>query len=122
MAKDVRDSKDFKRLLSLLNGDDKAAVEAWNATHPDKPIGTTEVDPATLSSKDQADVLVAQAGMIHIRGRVYSNTTLIEAQVRVLKTGKPEIVRLTGDRHTKGVAVWRHDDGTVALQNLGVTS
>lgn len=114
MAKNPQDTKKFQRLLATLNGNEPATVAAWNEAHPDRLIET-----GPLSSKDQADILVAQAGLLHARGRVYVNADLIEAQVRVLKSGKPEVVRNTGDRHTKGVVVFRMDSGdTVAVQNL----
>ena len=67
------------------------------------------------------EVLVAKAGFIPVRGRVYSSAALIEAQVRVLRSGKPEVVKTPGEHRTKGVLVYRTDNGDgVALQNLGV--
>ena len=141
-------TKKFRALVAVLGSED-AAVTAWNEAHPEAPIGDVEVTlspeaqtlvdagfthaeaekyvaqaaakDVPLSSKEQADVEVAKRGLVHVRGRVYAGAELIEAAVRVLKTGKPEIVSNTGEHRTKGVAVFRTDDGTsVALQNLGV--
>lgn len=82
--------------------------------------GETEPEAKALSSQELAEALVAKSGMIHVRGRVYTTTEIIEAQVRVLKTGKPEIVRTSGDHRIKAVAIWRTDSGDVAaVQNLG---
>lgn len=147
-----RATKKFKALVAVLGSEDKA-IAAWNKHNPDSPIGEVEVDPqiaqlvaagfsveeaqealaevdaepkaeaAPLTSHEIADAAVAQAGLTHFRGRVYSGANLIEAQVRVLKTGKPEIVKHSGETKTKGVVVYRTDDGTnVVLQNLGVPS
>jgi len=141
-----RTTKKFKALIAHL-GSEEAAVNAWNSAFPDNPIavelpeevavlvaaGFTEEqaraalgakdapkqEPVALTSKEQADVLVAKEGLTHVRGRVYTNPDLIEAQVRVLKTGKPEIVRTPGSHRTKAVAIWQTDEGSVAVQNLG---
>lgn len=142
-----RATKKFKALVAAL-GSEEAAVTAWNARYPDNAIGKTKEalpedvqtlvdagfaedearelvaqkasEPVPLTSLEQAEALVAKAGLIHVRGRVYSSTETIEAQVRVLKTGKAEVVRTTGDHRIKAVAIWRTDEGdSVAVQNLG---
>ena len=139
-------TKKFKALAVAL-GSEEAAITAWNSAFPENPIavelpesvavlvaaGFTEdqaraaldaksapkQDAVALTSKEQADVLVAKEGLTHVRGRVYTNPDLIEAQVRVLKTGKPEIVRTPGSHRTTAVAIWQTDEGSVAVQNLG---
>ena len=84
---------------------------------------TSEVEDAPagpLSSQDKSQVQVAKRGLVYVKGRVYARFNLLEAQARVLKTGKPEIVDVPGDHRTRAVAIYRLDDGeTVALQNLG---
>lgn len=116
-------TKKFKSLVALLDNDEAAAIRAWNASNPENPISVPESEPAPLTSKEKSDTQVAQAGLVHVRGRVYVTPELLEASARVLKTGKPELIRVPGDRHTKGVALFRTDDGSsVALQNLGQPS
>jgi hypothetical protein len=80
-----------------------------------------ETVEAPLTSSEQGEVLAAKAGLIPVRGRVYSHPALIEAQARVLKTGTPELVQQPGEHRTKAVLVYRLDDGKgLALQNHGV--
>lgn len=75
---------------------------------------------APLTSHEQGEILVAKEGLVPVRGRVYSGPSLIEAQARVLKTGKPEVIRNAGSHRTKAVLVYRMDDKqSVALQNYG---
>lgn len=96
-----------------------AVLAGTDASAPANPVAP--VEPPT--SKELSDAAVTNAGFVHRKGRVYSNPTLIEAQVRVLKTGKPEIVAVEGSRITKAIQVFRTDDGSsVALQNLGETT
>lgn len=100
----------------------KAAVEALLAglDAPAKTRSTGTARAATTNpSLAKGEELVAKAGLTPVRGRVYVTTAVIEAQVRVLKSGKPEVVRNEGTHRTKGVLVYRHDKSTVALQNLG---
>jgi hypothetical protein len=99
--------------------DAKAAIEALSA----EPAKVEAPEAKPLTSHEIADAAVAKAGLVHFRGRVYSTPDLIEAQVRVLKTGKPEVVLNSGETKTKGTVVYRTDEGTsVVLQNLGVAS
>lgn len=71
-----------------------------------------------LSSKERGEALVAKAGLAFTRGRVYGQANLIEAQVRVLKTGKPEVVAASGVGHVSHILVYREESGDVAMQNL----
>lgn len=92
------------------------AALAAAAKKADQP----KAEAAPLTSQEQAEALVAKAGLIHVRGRVYVTGPLLEAQARVLKTGRPEVVRNDGSHRTKGVVIYRLDDGkTVAVQNVG---
>lgn len=139
-------TKKFKALVASLGSED-AAITAWNAAFPDSAItvevpedvaaliaagfteeqaraalaakGAPQQEAVALTSEEQADVLVAKEGLTHVRGRVYANPNLIEAQVRVLKTGKPEIVRTPGNHRTKAVVLWQTNEDSVAMQNLG---
>lgn len=82
------------------------------------PAETTP-EPETLTSKQQADVLIEESPFTHTTGRVYISGAMIEASARVLNTGAPEIVKtpVTGKR-TAAVAIWRQDEHSVAVQNL----
>lgn len=114
-------TKKYAKLLALLDGDEAAATKAWNAAHPTNKI-TVKAPVATepVTSAEKSEAQVAKAGFVHTRGRVYVNAKVIEAAVRVLKTGSPEIVRNDGSHRTKAIAVYRLDAGdSVALQNLG---
>lgn len=73
---------------------------------------------ADLTPKQAGEALVAQRGLSFTRGRVYSNSDIIEAQVRVLKTGKPEVVSTSGVGRIAAVLIYRETSGDVALQNL----
>lgn len=82
---------------------------------------TSQAQPEKQTSAEQGEVLAAKAGLVPVRGRVYSHPALIEAQARVLKTGTPELVQQPGEHHTKAVLVYRLDDSkSLALQNHGV--
>jgi len=145
MAKSATTTKKFKALVAVL-GSEEAARTAWDAANPSNPVAPVEADtdpqvkllveagfspedaekyaaqvsPTSLTSKEQVDVAIAKRGLVPVRGRVYGTFALIEACVRVLKTGKPEVVDLAGERHIKAVAIWRTDDGeSFAQQNLG---
>lgn len=143
-------TKKYKALVAVL-GSDEAARVAWNHAHPDNQIGETgqalpenvqklvdagfsveeakslvgtpsqPVAVAPLTSQEQGEALVGKAGLVPVRGRIYATGAIIEAQVRVLKTGKPELIRNEGTHRTKAVLIYRTDDGlTAAVQNLGV--
>lgn len=92
-----------------------AAAKATNTTAAPETVDTP------LTSAEQGEVLAAKQGLVPVRGRVYSHPGLIEAQVRVLRSGTPELVQQPGDHRTKAVLVYRLDDGkSLALQNHGV--
>lgn len=145
---DVRTTQKFKALAAYFGSED-AAIQRWNTLNPNEQIdakgkvqlpkavqdlvdaGFTVEEaqavvveaPAEVTAKDAADALVEKRGLIHVRGRVYVNPTMIETAVRVLKTGKPEIVDVAGAHRTKAVLIFRtEDEASVALQNLGEPS
>lgn len=77
-----------------------------------------EVVAASMSPKERAEALVAQNGLTFTRGRVYVTPDMIEALVRVTKTGKPEVVSASGVGRVAAVLVYKEDSGDVAVQNL----
>lgn len=74
--------------------------------------------PKPPTAKEVADKLVADSGLGFTKGRVYTSPNLIEAQVRVYKTGSPEIVQAITPGRTYGVLVFKDDNGLVGLQNV----
>jgi hypothetical protein len=74
--------------------------------------------PEVLTAKQEGEALVAQRGFSFSRGRVYSTMETIEAQVRVLKTGRPEVVSTSGVGRVVAVLIYREESGDVAVQNL----
>lgn len=81
-----------------------------------KPAKAAKVEPEAKPSKEER--LVAKAGKSFTRGRTYSNPAIIEAQVRVQKTGKPEVVPTSGVGRISAVLISRTESGDVAVQNL----
>lgn len=82
------------------------------------PTAVAETVKVALTSKEQADALVAQHGFTHTKGRVYATGSILEAAARVLKGGKPEVVTSSGVGRTKAVVIFRESSGDVAIQNL----
>lgn len=110
-------SGDLKKLMDagFTEEEAKAALKAAEDAKTQTPA-----EAAPLTSKEHAEAMVAKAGLVHVRGRVYVTTAHVEAQVRVMKTGKPELIRNEGSHRTKAVIIYRlDDDQTVALQNVG---
>lgn len=77
-----------------------------------------EVVAASMSPKERAEALVAQNGLTFTRGRVYVTPAIIEALVRVTKTGKPEVITASGVGRVAAVLVYKEESGDVAVQNL----
>lgn len=143
MATRIKSTSKYKILLARL-GSEEAATAAYHAafgtTEPKvdpavaelidagftqeeaeralaaTPAKLAEVVP--LSSKERGEALVAEKGLTFTKGRVYATGSTAEAIVRVLKTGKPEVVTSSGVGRTKAVLVYKEDSGDVALQNL----
>ena len=109
-----------KKLMDAGFKLDEARAALAAAKDTDTTAAPETVDPP-LSSSEQGEVLAAKAGLVPVRGRVYSHPALIEAQVRVMRSGTPELVQAPGEHRTKAVLVYRLDDGKgLALQNHGV--
>lgn len=141
----VKNDPQFKALASVL-GSDAKALEAFNRVNEgttedpriqelvdagfsrDKAVAALTADePAEVkveapkapkTAKEKADALVEKKGLAYAKGRVYTTTDIIEAQVRVMRSGKAEIVQSSGVGRTKAVLVTREESGDVALQNL----
>lgn len=87
------------------NEDEARAILAGGTVEPDEPL-------------DPAEALVESSPYSYTKGRVYVTTSIIEACVRVIKTGKPEIVKTSGNGRTKAVLIKREDSGDASIQNL----
>lgn len=101
----------------------KLAEASVTLDKPDAPITTpakvTPAKPATpASSADKGEALVAERGLGYAKGRVYVTTDMLEAAVRVRKTGSPEIIGSAAVGRTSNVLLFRTDNGQVAFQNL----
>lgn len=134
----VRSTKAYKDLLAAGLSDKKAlkalgrtdvtplakgtktkarvAVELPLGKKGGKKAKATKAEPEAKPSKEER--LVAKAGKAFTRGRTYSNPAIIEAQVRVHKTGKPEVVPTSGVGRISAVLITRTESGDVAVQNL----
>jgi len=122
VATNVRKTKKFRALVAAL-GSEEAALVAYNAAEAlrvgEGPTKTAKVtEPASLTSKEKGETLVAQQGLTFTKGRVYGGPSLAEAIVRVHKTGKPEVVKSSGVGRTKAVLVYKEESGDIAQQNL----
>lgn len=102
----------------LMAKGDKPAKAKKGGKKKGKGKKAKAAKPETLSAKDRADALVASQGLAFTRGRVYTTPDIIEAQVRVLKTGRPEVVMASGNGHVTAVQVYRTDSGDCCVQNL----
>lgn len=93
-----------------------AVAEVVEQTAPlAEPEPTPEPEP---SASDRLLAYVAEQGLAFARGgRTYQDADILKAQVRVLKTGKPEVLPYSdsvGNLHKRGVthlAIGRTDDG-----------
>ena len=117
----IRSTKKYKALIAAdFSDDDAMKILAPEAKAKKKGKGkkAKAQAPAELTAKQVAEALVAQRGLAFTRGRVYTNGPIIEAQVRVLKTGTPEVVQTSGVGRIVAVLIYREDSGDVAVQNL----
>jgi hypothetical protein len=92
-------------------------LEDTDTTPDTEPEPEPEPEPE-LTSKDRADALVAEHDLTFTRGRVYLSRDAIEAQVRVFKTGTPEIVATSGVGRAKAVVFYLSESGDLAAQHL----
>lgn len=137
----IKNNPQFKALVAALGSEEKAKV-AFDKLRPSTKVdprvqtlldaGFTEEEAtaalaekaapvekaAPATSKERGDQLREKQGFEYAKGRVYATGTLAEAIVRVLKSGKPEIVASSGVGRTKAVLVYREESGDVTLQNL----
>lgn len=118
----VRSTKKYKALIAA-DFSDEQALTLLGATAPApakkaKGKKKAKAQAPELTAKQQGEALVAKRGLAFTRGRVYVNGSIIEAQVRVLKTGTPEVVTTSGVGRIVAVLVYREDSGDVAVQNL----
>lgn len=136
----VRRSKKYQALIAV-GLDDAAALRSLGVTPPvngalaellaagfsedearqalaRKTEVTPAPAPAPLTVKEQGEALVTAQGLVFTRGRVYVTPDVIEAAVRVRKTGSPEVVRTSGVGRTKAVLVTKEETGDVSIQNL----
>lgn len=138
-AKRPTATKQYKSLLAALDGDKVAALAAWEAHNnpapkPQVAVSLVKDEAAIAKAKkkaakkakkvkaltvnEQVEALVENKGFKFARGRVYVTGEIVEASVRVLKGGSPEIVRTSGTGRITAVAIFRTDNGDAALQNL----
>lgn len=139
----IKSDPRFTALVAALKSDAKAlaAFERVNPTEDpriqelvdagftrDQAVAALSDDAPTEAPKVEAvpdpkpeDVkaeFVASQGFAFARGRVYSTKALIEAQARVMRSGKAEVVASSGVGRTKAVLVSKEASGDLALQNL----
>lgn len=106
--------------------DDKAIAgliaEGHSAEEADKLVQGSNAPAApakTLTPKQRADLLVQERGLTFARGLVRLPKEVIEAAVRVGKTGTPEIVQVPDPiGYVTAAELYREDSGIVACQNL----
>lgn len=136
-------TKVFKALLVALDGDKDAALAAYNAhianpTPIDEPTeqpveakveepkkkgkkgkkGKKAKSKKTKADQNALEALVAERGFQFTRGRVYVTPQIVEAAVRVLKTGRTEIATSSGNGRIEAVVVFATESGDAAVQNL----
>ena len=135
MTTDIRSTKKFKALIAVGLSEDQALAQLGEAK-PDEAdaniarlvsAGYTETEAHAIlnpsvevvveTPKQVADLLVESRGLTHTRGLVRLNTEAIEAAVRVLKTGKPEVINSSDEGHVVALSIYR-ENNVVAVQNL----
>jgi hypothetical protein len=87
-----------------------------------------EKPTAAPSASDKLLAYVAEQGLAFAKGgRTYQDADILKAQVRVLKTGKPEVLPYkddAGNLHKRGVthlAIGRSDDGKATFTQFVYT-
>lgn len=120
------DARRTKAYASLIAADlsDKKALKALGVTKdPAKPAKGKAAKKAaakTAAAKpvSATDKVVAKAGLVYGRGRVYVTGDAIEAAARVRKGGSPEVVTSSGVGRAAAVVVFKTESGDVAIQTL----
>lgn len=140
IPRSVTSTKQYRALLAAFDGDRETAYEAYQAVNA--PAEKPEVTPDTtvslektpkqkkakkdkaqkvekiVTTKDTVEALVEARGFGFARGRVYVTGEIVEASVRVLKGGSPEIVKTSGNGRISAVAIFATESGDCAVQNL----
>lgn len=109
------------KVQSLVNAgftEEQAAVALTKAEKPAKKSKKAKKAPKELTKAEQDAALVEAAGLTFTKGRVYTNPAIIEGQVRVLKTGRSEIVQASGNGRVHSVLIFLTDSGDAAVQHL----
>ena len=119
----VRATKKYKRLVANGLTDTQALLVLGRTDVPAKSEQTEQVAVLTAPTDkpqkaDKGARLVEKKGYAFTSCRVYVNMSIVEATVRVLKTGKPEIITSSGVGRTKAVLIQRMESGDVSVQNL----
>jgi hypothetical protein len=134
MATNVKATKKYKALIAVglspeqamkalspepVKDDPRAQLIAAGFT-PEQADGILGTSGGTADADEvsEADALVEASPYKFAKGRVYVNSSIVEGVVRVIKTGKPEIVTTSGTGRTKAVLLVRQDSGDVSIQNL----
>lgn len=132
-------TKVYKALFAAI-GDRDAALAAYHALNKEAapaPVDepTPEVEAKVeepkkkgkkgkkakakkLTAQETLEALVATRGFEFTRGRVYVTPAIVEACVRVLKTGRTEVATTSGKGRVDAVVVFATESGDVAVQNL----
>ena len=104
-------------VVGMLGGQHATPAPVAEAvTDTAKPEATPEPQPEPTAS-DKLLAYVAEQGLAFARGgRTYMDTESLKASVRVLKTGKPEILSYSDGsvlrkRGVSHIAIGRSDDG-----------
>ncbi len=110
-------TKQYRALFAAL-GDKDLALAAWKAHNEPAPKPTESLVVSLVKEpkakkkakkakaakvavpqtpKEVVDALIESRGLSFARGRVYVTPEIVEASVRVLKGGNPEIIRTSGN-------------------------
>ena len=131
-------TKVYKALFAAI-GDRDAALAAYHALNEAAPTPVDEPTPEVeakveepkkkgkkgkkakakkLTAQETLEAFVATRGFEFTRGRVYVTPQIVEACVRVLKTGRTEVATTSGKGRIDAVVVFATESGDVAVQNL----
>lgn len=119
------------QILTLLTQAQHATptpvAEAVEQAAPAETTPEPQPEPE-LSASDKLLAFVAEKGLAFAKGgRTYQDAEILKAQVRVLRTGKSEVLAYqdsTGNLHKRGVthlAIGRTDDGKATFTQFVYT-